>query len=114
VPVAHATDLDDVERAICEAIWAQRMMTFTLKGCTRLAEPHDFGVVKGERRLFFYQVAGESRSGRPRGWRWAAASDVVALQVLERQFPGARPIASGRHQKWDRLIATVSRPTLVR
>jgi hypothetical protein len=114
VPVAQATELDDVERAICEAIWAQRVIAFTLKGCARVAEPHDFGVVNGQRRLFFFQVGGESRSGPPHGWRWAAAAEVLALRVLERRFPGARPIPSGRHQKWDRLIASVSRPTLVR
>jgi hypothetical protein len=114
VEVAQATELDDVERAICEAIWGQRVIAFTLKGFARVAEPHDFGVVNGERRLFFYQVGGASRSGRPRGWRWAMASEVLGLQVLERRFPGARPVPSGRHQRFDRLIASVSRPTVVR
>ena len=112
--MATRTDLDEVEQAICEAIWSQRVITFTLKGCTRVAEPHDFGVKKGARKLFFYQVGGESRSGHPRGWRWATPAEMRTLQVLDRRFAGARPVPSGRHQAWDRLIASVSRPTLVR
>jgi hypothetical protein len=112
--VASKTDLDEVERAICEAIWDQRIIAFSLKGCPRVAEPHDFGVINGERRLFFYQVAGESRSGPPRGWRWATPAEMRTIQVLDRHFSGARSAPSGRRQPWERLIASVSRPTLVR
>ena len=112
--MAARTELDDVERAICEAIWDQRVIAFTLKGCPRIAEPHDFGLIKGQRRLFFYQVGGESRSGRPRGWRWATPAEMLTLRVLDRRFPGPRAAPSGRRQPWDRLIASVSRPTLVR
>jgi hypothetical protein len=35
-----------------------------------------------------------------------------ALQILGRQFTGSRPAPSGRHQRWDRIIASVSRPAV--
>jgi hypothetical protein len=71
-------------------------------------------VIKGQRRLLFYQVGGESQSAQPFGWRWAVAPEISTLRVLARRFSGTRPIPSGRHHSWDRLIASVSRPTLVR
>jgi hypothetical protein len=43
IAMATRTDLDDVERAICEAIWGHRVIAFSLKGYERIAEPHDFG-----------------------------------------------------------------------
>jgi len=64
-----------------------------LSGCRRLAEPHDYGVIKGETRLFFYQTGGESRSGKPVGWRWAVLSKISPRE---------------RHVKWGVLFASVS------
>jgi len=79
-----------------------------LSGCRRLAEPHDYGVIKGETRLFFYQTGGESRSGKPVGWRWAVLSKISDLAMLDEHFPGARAAPSERHAKWDVLFASVS------
>jgi len=98
------------ERRLCEAIAGLRLVSFSLQGFARIAEPHDFGVIGGRRRLFFYQVGGESRSAPPVGWRWADVGDIADLRALDRQFDGARPAPSGRHQRWDRIIASVSRP----
>ena len=77
---------------------------------TRIAEPHDFGVIDGEKKLFFYQVGGTSRSGRPLGWRWAVVARIAGLRLLDDRFPGPRATPSGRHQRWDVLYASVSRP----
>ncbi len=100
------------------AIADKRLITFSLRRCRRIAEPHDYGIVKGVHRLFFYQVGGESQSGRPLGWRWATLSEISGLEFLEDRFAGPRPTPSGRHTEWDVLIATVSprpvsRPPLV-
>ena len=96
------------------AIADKRAVTFILDGCRRIAEPHDYGVIDGVPRLFFYQTGGESRSGPPTGWRWGLLSKISELKVLDSRFAGARPAPSGRHNRWDILIATVStRPSSV-
>jgi len=91
-----------------KAIAEKRLIAFTLDGRHRVAEPHDYGVIDGELRLFFYQVGGESRSGRPLGWRWARLDRMSALRLLDERFPGTRPAPSGRHIHWERVIASVS------
>ena len=84
------------------------MLSFDLNGYPRIAEPHDYGVIKGVPKLFFYQVGGKSSSGPPVGWRWAEIAKVSDLRLLDRRFPGPRPAPSGRHAHWDQLIATVT------
>lgn len=99
---------EGTEDRICAAIAGRRLITFLLHGRRRIAEPHDYGIIGGSHRLFFYQVGGGSRSGSPVGWRWADLSALSHLEVLERVFPGPRATHTGRHVSWDRLIATVS------
>jgi hypothetical protein len=94
---------------LCQAIEQKKLIRFSLGGLPRIAEPHDYGVIQGQERLFFYQVGGASSSARPFGWRWAALEKMSGLEILERRFPGARTTPSGRHQRWDELIASVSR-----
>ena len=98
----------EIDRLLRRAIHDRRLVTFTLHGLPRRAEPHDYGMVGGVAKLFFYQVGGRSRSGRPIGWRWAVLSDIGDLRVLDDCFRGTRPSPSGRHVKWDVLFATVS------
>lgn len=94
------------------AIVQKRLVRFMCKGLERIAEPHDYGIIDGVHRLFFYQVGGASRSGRPVGWRWAILEEMSDLEMLDRTFPGTRPTKTGKHAKWDVLIASVSRPHL--
>ena len=47
---------------------------------------------------------------QPLGWRWADFDQIASLQILEQRFAGSRPAPSGRHQRWDRILASVSRP----
>jgi hypothetical protein len=102
-----------IERALCEAIREKRIVSFTLEGHPRIAEPHDYGLIDDRRRLFFFQLGGSSRSGRPSGWRWAELDKILDLRLHDDHFPGPRPVPSGRHQRWDRIIASVSgRPML--
>ena len=99
-----------MEALLCRAIFDRLLIAFSLDGYERIAEPHDYGIVDGEKRLLFYQVGGASRSGRPLGWRWAVVARISGLRLLDDHFAGPRPVPSGKHQRWDRLIASVSRP----
>jgi hypothetical protein len=99
-----------VDELLCRAIAERRLIAFSLDEQPRIAEPHDFGVIDGEKKLFFYQVGGTSRSGRPLGWRWAVVARIAGLRLLDDRFPGPRATPSGRHQRWDVLYASVSRP----
>jgi hypothetical protein len=98
-----------VDALLRTAIRERRIVTFTLRGLTRRAEPHDYGVIQGATKLFFYQVGGQSGSGRPLGWRWALVPEIANLTLLDDRFRGARDAASGHHVQWDRLFASVSR-----
>ena len=46
-----------VDRILRRAIAARRLVTFVLDDRRRIAEPHDYGVIDGVPRLFFYQSA---------------------------------------------------------
>jgi hypothetical protein len=96
------------DRLLCVAIANRRLVGFTLDGFRRIAEPHDYGTINGGARLFFYQIGGGSRSGRPIGWRWGSLSKISDLEILDEKFVGPRPAPSRRHIHWDVLIATVS------
>ena len=102
------TNSAGVDRLLRTAIRDKRLVTFVLDGCRRIAEPHDYGVMNGIPRLFFYQTGGESRSGRPIGWRWAVLAKISQLRILDETFRGPRPAPSGKHVRWDTLFATVS------
>jgi hypothetical protein len=91
------------------AIRERRLIAFVLGGLPRRAEPHDYGIINGVHKLFFYQVGGGSRSGRPVGWRWGLLDDIHDLALLDESFAGARDTGAERHARWDRLLASVSR-----
>ena len=102
----------DLHRLLKNAINERRLVAFTLAGRPRIAEPHDYGRIEGEPRLFFYQVGGESSPGAPLGWRWAVLSKISEFRVLDKRFRGPRPVPSGKHVNWDRLFATVRLTTV--
>ena len=74
-------DAINLDRLLRRAIAERRLVSFTLAGHHRIAEPHDYGIHKGRPRLFFYQLSGASLSNRPLGWRWA---DLDKLSQEER------------------------------
>jgi hypothetical protein len=100
--------VSEVDRLLRRAIGEKRLLAFSLGGCERIAEPHDYGRIGGVAKLFFYQVGGTSRSGQPLGWRWAELSKMSELRVLDEHFPGSRAIPTGRHHRWEVLYASVS------
>jgi hypothetical protein len=97
-----------LHQLLCSAIGERRLLAFSSKRCDRIAEPHDYGVVGGVRKLLYYQVGGYSNSGAPIGWRWAQTDEMTGAKVLDRTFEGPRPAPTGRHVKWDKLFASVS------
>jgi hypothetical protein len=97
-----------VDRLLRQAIAGRRLISFHLGGRHRIAEPHDYGIHKGQVRLFFYQIGGETRSGGPLGWRWADVDKISQLKLLEETFAGARATSSGQHTAWDQLYASVA------
>ena len=103
--------MTDIERTICGAIRTLHLVHLISGGCERVVEPHDYGIISGTRKLFFFQVGGQSSSVPPTGWRWAVLSDIAEARVLEARFFGPRAASSGRHHRWDHLIASVSRKT---
>jgi hypothetical protein len=110
----RSVDQGSIDQLLRIAIAERRLVTFTLDGFPRIAEPHDYGIMDGVAKLFFYQVGGQSRSGPPFGWRWGVLSRISDLHLLRDTFPGPRPAPSGRHIHWDALLATVSPRPVVR
>jgi hypothetical protein len=76
----------NLDQLLRTAIHAKRLVTFALDGTRRVGEPHDYGIINGVPKLFFWQTGGESRSGRPVGWRWAETR-TVGYSVRDRLAP---------------------------
>jgi len=96
-----------MDELIRTAIGDKRLIAFTYHRCNRIAEPHVYGITKGKHQVLTYQVDGESRSGKPFGWKRVNLSDMSGLQVLAKHFPGARPTASGQPSHFDVILAVV-------
>ncbi len=90
------------------AIENKRLISFEYQGYPRVAEPHDYGIMKGVRTLLVYQVRGRSKTGNVPGWKHIRESEVRQLEVLEEQFPGGRTMPSGQHKKWDKVFIRVA------
>ncbi len=99
-----------IHELLCEAISNKRLIEFEYKDCRRIAEPHDYGVIQGVKKLLAYQIGGESQSGRLPNWRWAEVEKINRVQVLKEKFAGARTVPSGEHILWDSRFASVSVP----
>jgi len=75
----------------------------------RILEPHDHGILNGSVQLLAYQVGGSS--SRPlSNWILMKADEIADLELLDQNFPGGRPTASGKHLKWNKLFIRV-KPT---
>jgi len=48
-----------LHQTLCTAIGERRLLEFSSKGCSRIAEPHDYGVKDRVRKLLYYQVGGD-------------------------------------------------------
>jgi len=90
------------------AINNKRLITFQYQGRQRTAEPHDYGIADGIRKLLIYQIRGESKTKSIPGWKLLKENEIRRLKILEESFPGGRTVPSGQHKKWDRLFIRVS------
>jgi hypothetical protein len=93
------------------AIARKRLIQLEYNGRTRIAEPHDYGVKNGTRKLLVYQhrASGAAAQDRKpeRGWRLLEVSKIEECSVLEQTFPGSRGESSQRHIVWDELFVRV-------
>lgn len=89
------------------AIANKRLIQFTYRTRSRVAEPHDYGLQAGAAKLLVYQVRGESSTPLP-GWRFLEVSMIAALVVLPETFRGSRGDSHRHHKQWDELFARVA------
>jgi hypothetical protein len=89
-----------------EAIENRRLIRLIYHGRNRILEPHDHGILNGSVQLLGYQVAGSSSRPLP-NWILMKVDEVTDLELLDQTFQGGRPIASGKHRKWDKLFIRV-------
>jgi hypothetical protein len=106
----HASRLASVDNLLCFAIKNKRLIEFEYQSRLRVAEPHDYGILHGARKLLVYQVRGDTRTKSIPGWRIVLVSDIRQLGVLKERFPGGRALRSDKHKKWDQLFIRVASP----
>lgn len=88
---------------LCVAIKNKRLIKFQYQDCERTAEPHDYGIVDGMKKILVYQIRGDSKT-KSKVWKLVKEHEISQLQVLEETFPGGRTVPTGQHKKWDRLF----------
>lgn len=91
------------------AIQKKRLIQFEYDGALRVAEPHDYGLIKAVPRVLTYQLRKVREGTKPaRGWRLLYLSKVTGCVVLDEAFPGTRGDAHEHHYDWDILYARVT------
>ena len=85
------------------AIEERRMIRLLYHRRLRMVEPHDHGILNGSVQLLAYQVGGSSSRPLP-NWVLMKTNEIIDLEVLDQNFAGGRPAASGKHLKWDKLF----------
>jgi hypothetical protein len=72
---------------LCQAIQSRWAIKFIYDGCFRLAEPYLAGSAKsGKRLLRAYQLAGQSQSGQPQGWKLFDIDEMTGIVVTDQPF----------------------------
>ena len=97
----------DVDHLIRQAIREKRLIRFVMNGGARVAEPHDYGIRKGEPTLLVWQISGASRSGKLPDWRWIQLAKASDFAQLDETFAGGRGTFHRRHSDWDAVWARV-------
>ncbi|WP_167772808.1 PIN domain-containing protein [Ramlibacter humi] len=106
----QASTPEAVDEVLREAIAHRRLISFHYEGRPKEGEPHDYGLIGGERRLNFFQTRGRSRNGVEESGKWKTLDPAKMSQVrlLKASFPGTRAVARGAHKKWEEVIASVT------
>lgn len=90
------------------AIENRRLVEVRYGGTTRVAEPHDHGVLNGRERVLVFQLRGPARPGHTStGWRLLEISKIEALTVLDDTFKGSRGQAHSAHYVWETVYSRV-------
>ncbi|MGY3449777.1 hypothetical protein [Bradyrhizobium sp. USDA 4353] len=77
-----------MDKLICQAIAARKVISFTYEGRLRTVEPHTLGYsLKGIMTLSAWQLSG----GSAIDWRDYHCSKMANLSVTDQQFSGPRP-----------------------
>jgi hypothetical protein len=95
-----------LDQLLRTAIEHTRLIRLRYLNKDRIVEPHDYGEHNGVIKLLTYQVGGSSSGPLP-NWRWMNTNLISDAELLDQTFPGGRPTASGKHQKWDQLFLRV-------
>lgn len=78
---------NNIKNVICSAIQSKKMIQFNYEDSTRVAEPYCYGESKtGNEVLRAFQVKGESKSGKPIGWKLFRASKMENIAVTDEYF----------------------------
>ena len=91
------------------AIAHRRLVRLRYHGNVRVAEPHDYGVLKRIERLFVYQLSSVRRVPGQRvvGWRLLDVAKIEGCDVLDDHFQGSRRQSHRHHHVWDVVYARV-------
>lgn len=99
-----------IDQLLRLAIERKRLLHLLYRDKVRIVEPHDYGIHNGSGKLLAYQVGGASSAMLP-NWRWMETALMSEVRILDREFPGGRPRASGKHHRWDELFIRVGEAT---
>jgi hypothetical protein len=107
---AEAMSLTDLDALLRKAIVQKRKISFMYKGHSRTAEPHDYGVRKGDTipKVNCYQTGGKSESGQLPDWRTFLLREISDLKILDEPFPGTRAVPTNKHVEWEVIFASVT------
>ncbi len=97
-----------VDRLLRSAIRDKRLIEFEYQHLNRVAEPHDYGIQNGIKKLLVYQVRGDSKSSRLPDWRLVTVDSMECVRILDETFQGGRTRTVGEHKKWDQVFARVA------
>ena len=97
-----------VDQLLRGAIRNKRLIEFEYQQLKRMAEPHDYGIQNGIKKVLVYQVSGGSKSGRLPDWRLIAIASMERVRVLDERFHGSRAKDVYEHKKWDQVFARVA------
>lgn len=103
----HSRRGSSIDQLLRTAITSKRLIQFDYDDYLRIAEPHDYGTIGGEKQLLICQIGGESRSGKIPDWRLVRVAAMKGVRILNKGFAGGWAIPSDKHKKWDSLFIRV-------
>ncbi len=104
----NTAPFDLLEERIRRAIAEKRLLDLRYKGATRLAEPHDYGVINGTGRLLIFQLRGPDSGKGAVGWRLLDVVKIESCVVTDQTFAGSRGDSHQQHYQWETLYARVT------